>query len=548
MGQNASLYPENAGVLMEAGSVIDFSSMHLHSIRTTPSPMIRTRREALVLLGGVASPWLSRSQPDRPRAARLLLIVVDGLRPDFVTPNLMPRLSALADRGVRFERHHAVFPTVTRVNASSIVTGAYPETHGLLGNAVYSERTFPTKNVDTSNAAELDAMERAEGVLLTAPSLGASLREVGKRMAVFSAGSSGSARLLGSPRGAVTVVNPGYAYPEDQRPRIVAALGPPPDEAVPNTRRNRWIVDTYLSFGLDAPGDVTVLWLADPDETAHATGLGSPETIVALRQVDGEIGRIEETLSARGLFEGTNLMVTSDHGFSTHTGRLRLSALVAPFARALSDGTPDIVVAEGAVHFRGARDPGRVAALVAALQRRPEVGAIFTRPASRTSAQGSVPGTLSFDVARWGHARAADVLVSANWTADKDGAGWAGHTTQGGVAGHGTSSPYDIHNTLIAIGPDFHERRRSTVPTANADLAPTLLRLAGITIPGTMTGRVIDEALRGGPAPASVRVRGRMVRARTPDRSYEVRAHLSEVAGVRYLDYTEVTRGAPSPG
>ena len=49
----------------------------------------------------------------------------------------MPRLTRLGQRGIVFNAHHSVFPTVTRVNASSFVTGAYPETHGLLGNDIY---------------------------------------------------------------------------------------------------------------------------------------------------------------------------------------------------------------------------------------------------------------------------------------------------------------------------------------------------------------------------------------------------------------------------
>jgi predicted AlkP superfamily pyrophosphatase or phosphodiesterase len=71
---------------------------------------------------------------------RHLLIVVDGLRPDYVTSEVMPNLTALGKRGVVFTRHHSVYPTVTRVNAASISTGAYPETHGLMGNTIYFPR------------------------------------------------------------------------------------------------------------------------------------------------------------------------------------------------------------------------------------------------------------------------------------------------------------------------------------------------------------------------------------------------------------------------
>jgi predicted AlkP superfamily pyrophosphatase or phosphodiesterase len=71
-----------------------------------------------------------------------LVIVVDGLRPDQVTTAQMPRLHAIATRGIRFTAHHAVFPTVTRVNAATFVTGVLPARHGLLGNTIYIRRSI----------------------------------------------------------------------------------------------------------------------------------------------------------------------------------------------------------------------------------------------------------------------------------------------------------------------------------------------------------------------------------------------------------------------
>ncbi len=478
-----------------------------------------------------------------PRSS--LLLVIDGLRPDYVTPEIMPRLHALGQRGIVFEAHHSVFPTVTRVNSSSISTGSYPETHGLLGNTIYSEKTFPGKPLDTSEQPQLAAMEKADGRLLTAPTLGESLDRAGKKMLVISAGSTGSAFLLNHPFLKGAVVHPELFQPEGLKAQITAAVGAGPEEAVPNNKRNKWIVDVYLSLGLNQlKSDVTAMWFGDPDSTAHAKGVGTPETRQALGYVDAEIGRIEDTLRQRGLLDRTNILVASDHGFSTHTSELKLAALVAPFAKTQSDGTPDIVVTEGAVNFRGSKDPARVAAVVADLQKRPEVGAIFTRPDGQGSMKGGVPGTLSFNVARWNHARSAEILVSANWSADKNAAGYAGRTTQNGVAGHGTSSPYDIHNTLIAAGPDFKEHVTSSVPTSNVDLAPTILKMLGLPVPSSMTGRVIEEGLRSGPMPGSIRVEHAIETAKTTDGGYQVDAHTSTVTGHRYLDYTEVRRAA----
>jgi predicted AlkP superfamily pyrophosphatase or phosphodiesterase len=476
-----------------------------------------------------------------PRRTQLV-IVVDGLRPDYVTPGVMPRLYRLGQRGIVFTAHHSVFPTVTRVNASSIVTGAYPETHGLLGNEIYIPSVNATRGLDTGERQNLEAVERAEGTLLTAPTLGEILRASGRVLLGVSSGSTGSAYLLNHTAAGGALIHTDYSKPPGLAPKVLAVLGAPPAHETPNDPQNQRAIDAYLKLGVDdLRPDVTLMWLNDPDGTAHANGIGAPLTRRSLTLVDGGVGRIEDGLRARGLLDSTNIIVTSDHGFSTETSEFDLPALGAPFARTLDDGSKDVVVAEGAIHFRRP-DPARVAAIVAALQRRPEAGAIFTRPGPNSTGAGIVPGTLSFDIARWNHPRSGDILVSANWTDRANQFGFKGTTTQRGVAGHGTSSPWDIHNTLMAAGPDFRERATSDLPTSNVDLAPTLLRLLGIPPAPSMAGRAIEEGLRGEPPPASLKVDHAVVTVTSADRRYELTAHLSTVAAHRYLDYTDVKR------
>lgn len=480
---------------------------------------------------------------EAPQAvARVMLIVVDGLRPDQVTPSGMPRLHDLGARGMVFSAHHAAVPTVTRVNAPTIATGSYPESHGLLGNAVYSPKTFATRGVDTSRYDELEAMAAAEGQLLTTSTIGEALAKARKTLAVFSAGSSGSALLVGAPTMATTLL----VNPELQRPTlpnaVAFAIGRGPKEAVPNAARNQWVVDAWQRLGPKAAADVTIIWFADPDETAHATGLGSAQTAGALALVDGQIGRIEAILRARGHLAGTAIVVTSDHGFSTHGGTFALASLVAPFARPLPDGSPDLVVTDGAISARRPLDAGRLEALVAGLQTRAEVGAIFTAPVTPASDEGVVAGTLSFGVAHWQHPRSGVALVSANWAPAVNAAGVPGTTTQSGAAGHGSTSPYDIRNTLIVMGPRLRVGVRGHAPTSNADLAPTILALLGVEIPQSMTGRPIREMFTDGPLPSSVVVQQSRVMSSSADGRYEVSASLSTVDGRRYLDHTDVRR------
>src|SRR5208283_1111578 len=65
---------------------------------------------------------------------RVIVFVWDGLRPDSMTDEDTPRLSALAHEGVAFADHHATFPTYTMVNAASLATGGGVGTTGLFGN------------------------------------------------------------------------------------------------------------------------------------------------------------------------------------------------------------------------------------------------------------------------------------------------------------------------------------------------------------------------------------------------------------------------------
>ena len=499
-------------------------------------------RHVLVMVAVGLAAVVGRAQA--PLRTTQLVIVVDGLRPDYVTPAVMPRLHALGQRGIVFNAHHSVFPTVTRVNGSSFVTGAYPEAHGLMGNVIYVPKANATKTLDTGQRENLELVERAEGRLLTAPTLSEILRPAGKTLLAVSSGSSGSALLLNHTLATGGIVHYDFVRPPALAQRAASMLGPAPPQATPNDGRNNYAVDAYLKLGLDeVHPDVTFMWLNDPDGTAHANGIGTPLTLKSLSLVDAAIGRIEDTLRSKGLLDRTNVIVTSDHGFSTHTGEWKLGELVAPFARPLPDGTPDLIVAEGAIHFRAAVDRNRVAAIVAALQKRPAVGAIFTRPHPGGGPDGIISGTLSFDLARWNHpTRSGEILVSANWTAAKNAAGVEGTTTDGGVAGHGASSPFDVHNTLIAVGPDFREHATSAVPTGTVDVAPTLLRLVGVTVPASMAGRVIAEGFKTGPAVSSVLITHSTAVARTPDKSYTVTAYFSSAAGKRYLDYTTVTR------
>ncbi len=121
---------------------------------------------------GLACGRRRAARPSRPRRGCSIVIVVDGLRPDMVTARQMPRLDRIAARGVEFTAHHAVFPTVTRVNAATFVTGVLPARHGLLGNTIYIPSVDPVKTIDTADHEALLGVAARDRSLLAAPTLG----------------------------------------------------------------------------------------------------------------------------------------------------------------------------------------------------------------------------------------------------------------------------------------------------------------------------------------------------------------------------------------
>ncbi len=478
---------------------------------------------------------------------RVLILVVDGLRPDYVTEDVMPRLNALAEAGVRGLAHHAVFPTATRVNGPSIFTGRYPSGHGMMGNSVYLPDVDPDRVLNAANAADLRTIDEATGgQMLTAPSLAELLAEQGLVYFAASSGSPGSGVLMNHRGAGAGLVHHSFTIPDSLGSTVAAELGPPPDPSADgaSVALMARAVDALLRIGLDlADADVFSVWLTEPDGTGHARGVGAPETLAVLRAVDEQIGRLLDGLAERGLLEVTNILVTADHGFSTRTGSTSLSGLLVEEGLKESGGSMDVVVAGGAIHVLEG-GPGRVADIVRVLQRTDWIGPVFTSAEADGSDLGHLPGTVAYGAIGWSHQRTADILISANWSDAVNEYGYEGEVLAPGVAGHGSTSPWDIRATFIAAGPDIKRGVVSNVPTGNIDLTPTALFLVGAQVPAQVDGRVLMEVLSGGPDPATVEVRSYPVETEVvlPELRYHLTVERSSVDGVMYFDGTQVER------
>lgn len=477
--------------------------------------------------------------------ARCIILMFDGLRTDYISPELMPNLYAFKQKNSYGANNHSVFPTVTRVNSASYATGSYPEKHGLLGNTVYFPQVDKSKGLNTGDAEDLFRIADAtSNHLLTAVSLGELLAANGKSLMVFSSGSTGQAFLQNHKVTGGGIINPGLIVPEPLKAKVEAALGTPAGYSHPNTARHKWVTDAFFTFGMIPTGpQVSAIWFSDPDGTAHETGIGSPETIQALKSVDEQFGRIVDSIHTSGLDDAFNILISTDHGFVTYTGDENAVGFLIKNGLKKDKTSDDVVLADGSIYVKD-HNPEVIAKIVTLLQAEPWIGAIFTRPAKPGSDMGVVPGTLSFDAIRWNHPqRAADILIDRKWEDKTNTYGYKGSAMSKGVAGHGGFSSYEVHIPLIAGGPAFKKQNIDPLPTSNVDIVPTVLQLCGIAVPKDMSGRVMKELFINEPTPKE-KVKTEVIKTsvKTAAGTYEVMMERAILGKYRYVNYSDVKR------
>jgi arylsulfatase A-like enzyme len=155
-----------------------------------------------------------------------------------------------------------------------------------------------------------------------------------------------------------------------------------------------------------------------------------------------------------------------------------------------------------------------IRAAVVSLQGRLQFGAIFV-----SDKYGEISGTLPMSLIQTenGSSRTPDIIVSFSYdenvtVAGKSGVSYASSVNRRGD--HGSFSPIDTHISLMASGPDFKSGFQDALPTANVDIAPTVMRILQFNMPAVQ-GRVLEEALQGGPSISEYAVVNSMHRSST---------------------------------
>ncbi len=258
---------------------------------------------------------------------RAVIVVLDGLRPDCVTDDAMPELSALSREGVRFAQARSVFPSETRVATSSLLTGCRPGAHGLVGNTMFVPSVLPDRLLRTNRPGDL-ALLGSGGSPLERPTLGEYLSGVGRSLAVVSAGTGGSAVLTHPLAGRLGAFRWNVHDTEgDTADRVQAAFGPTPPAGKPNVARIDFAATVLIELVLPTvQPDVALLWCSEPDISFHQFGVGSDTARAAVQAADRVTGRVRAWRDAQPDRDAIGIVVLSDHGHVTGAVRIDVVA------------------------------------------------------------------------------------------------------------------------------------------------------------------------------------------------------------------------------
>jgi predicted AlkP superfamily pyrophosphatase or phosphodiesterase len=470
-----------------------------------------------ILILGLLAAGPVRAEQAAGRAEHVVVVVWDGMRPDFITPQYTPTLYNLAKRGTFFKNHHSAYITSTEVNATALATGMHPEHSGIIANSEYDPDYSWLASYGTES---LDVVRRGDrlshGHYLEAPTVAELLHQAGFPTVVAGAKpvallhDRAPSKSTPAEKASVTLFRgqtlPRAALDELAKNRDIGAMPSTPSPDADPSKHVPNPVDAWTSKALvhglwkKTVPRFSLLWLSEPDSAQHDAGVGSDAAVTALANSDMNLSNVIKTLEAKNLIERTDLLVVSDHGFSTIQ---RGPDIIESLKRAgftagkqfQNPETGDILVnmlgGTTAFHVFD-HDEAVIRRLVAFLQGTDFAAVIFCAL--------PIDGTFSLSQV---HLRptnnSPDVVVAMQWSADKNDFGAPGLlTSPEGKKGHGTHaslSRFDLHNMLIAAGPDFKREFVNELPSGNIDLAPTILAILGVTTSQPMDGRVLYEAM-----------------------------------------------------
>jgi len=303
----------------------------------------------------------------RGRGRIVVLIVWDGLRPDFVTQRDTPNLFRLAREGVRFDKHHSIFPTLTMVNATALATGAPPGVNGLEGNNFYlppSAATPKGQFVGAEGAKailNLNGSDQFKGRLIGLDTITQEVAREGGYVGVI--GKQGPTSVfdnrvatIADGKDIVGEAHKDYLFASEdlvaQSANQKITIPPDSKTTVADEQRDLYYARLVTEDALPAAKQaadagrpaLVVFWQHNPDLTQHVAGLGTLPAMEALSLCDNNLMSVRASIDALGIADKTDVIVVSDHGFATIKFRVVLSEMLVAAGIKKSKDSADVVI------------------------------------------------------------------------------------------------------------------------------------------------------------------------------------------------------------
>src|ERR1700723_331582 len=240
---------------------------------------------------GLAAPIFTDHGPNSAeQQARpyVILVSLDGFRYDYPRKYAAPNIVALGTRGASApEGMIPAYPSVTFPNHLTLVTGLYPEHHGIVGNSFYDPQRKQTYSYR-------DPSTEVDGTWYGGTPLWVLAEQQGMRAACF---------FWPGSEAAIQGMRPTYYMKYDQK--------------YPNDQRVDQVL-AWLKLPAEQRPHFITLYMSDVDSAGHAHGPDSPEVAEAVAGGDKEIGRLAAGVAELKL--PVNMVVLADHGMTKVDG------------------------------------------------------------------------------------------------------------------------------------------------------------------------------------------------------------------------------------
>ena len=399
---------------------------------------------------------------------RVVVVVLDGLRRDMISPATTPALASFAGMATVFSAHRSVFPSATRVVSACFATGCWPARHRLAGNSIAlmeDDRLIPH---DVGRPDFMDDLRRIRGYCLAVPTLSERLAQNGQEAMLFSNVSPGAARAH-DPDGHGWVLHRAWSHGPGLRKLTGAeAVESVTHDAAGDAVLTKAFLDRALA-GREAM--LAVLWLGEPDASQHAAPIGAPAGMAALAAADARFAEVRAAVEARrDAGEDILLIACSDHGHQTVKAVVDIEGELA--AAGLKRGIDDasLVSVSNGTSALVYLHPDRAMLADAVLD-------FFAQDhllCAISMASDTAPN-------EFGVAGLAFAAKPAAGKPDRLGCG------QHGGLGVAEQSPF-----LMISGVGFAPAVESAAPTSPIDLAPTILRHLQLAADGC-DGRALQQ-------------------------------------------------------